>query len=140
MILLTGIDTSTGNKIAISTLAVPYDLTGEIHGQPTANQTIVRRICGRVFTLPANLTGSGIYAGTAPTADVTFTVNKTTAGTTTAIGTITIPAGQQIGTFTMASAVTTAVGDLITVVFQNSTDATVADVVLTLVATTVIAV
>lgn len=140
MILLTGIDTATGASVAISTLAIPYDLKDKILGVPASSQLLLGHICARQITFPVNFAGSKAYAGTAPTADVTFAINRTVGTTVTQIGTLTFTAGSQTGTFTAASAVTTNVGDLITVVFQTGTDSSFADVILTLVGSIAVAV
>lgn len=110
---------------------IPYDFSFAAFGKPAASATVARFVVGRATTLPINLTGSKVSAGTATTAAATFTIYKNGGS----IGTINIAAGASTATFTFASAQNLAVGDVITVVAPGTQDSTLADVAVTLLAT-----
>lgn len=124
------------NPNAIGNLNV-YEIDDFATGVLTASQVIVRRALNRAITLPANLAGSQITAGTAATAAAAFLVQRTPAGSTTpaTIATLTIAAGgTTIGTYSTQAAVTCAVGDTITVVAPATADTTLASVAVNLLA------
>jgi hypothetical protein len=85
---------------------------------------------GILSVIPASLTGSLAYASVAATADATFTVNKVSGGSTTALGTIVMKAS---GTHTFAGAGgSLAVGDILQLVAPATQDTTLADVGITI--------
>jgi len=120
-----------GGTPAAGAVTVPYDVAASIFGQPTASEVAIRFRAPRAYTLIANQTNAQARAGTAATASTVFTIAKNG----TQVGTITFSAGSAVGTFSFASAVTMAVGDVLTVTAPGSADATLADVDFSLVAT-----
>lgn len=78
-------------------------------------------------TLPAGLTTSPTPGcETAPAADVTLTLQQIHAGAATAIGTMTIAAGQTAGSYAFASAVTVPAGDRLRLYAASGVDSTIA--------------
>jgi hypothetical protein len=54
----------------------PYDIGVYFQGQPEAGAALLQLVTSRPFTLPADLTGSQGYAGTAPTAQADLAFRK----------------------------------------------------------------
>lgn len=106
-----------------------YDIAGGTNGAPSASAIIATFDAPRAFTLPAGLTGSRAVAGTAATASTTFTIKKNGSS----IGSIVWGAAATVATFTFASAVSFAAGDVLTVTAPASPDATLANIGFTLV-------
>ena len=106
---------------------VPYEISVYFPGQPDAGATLLQFIAPRAFTLPAGLTGSQGYAGTAPTAEADLEIRKNGAS----IGTITFAASASAASFTFASEVTFAAGDRLAVIAPGSHDASLADISIT---------
>lgn len=125
----------TVGKVLTSTGTVPawtapiYDLALSINGKPSNSATVLAFTAVRAFTLPASFTGSVSKSGVSATASSVFTVNKNG----TSIGTITFAAAGSTGTFAGAGG-TFAVSDLLTIVAPASSDSTLADIGLTIVA------
>ena len=99
--------------------------------QPGA--TLIALCCFDVaVSFPANFSGSKGFCGTNPTATATYTVKKNSGGTVTTIGTVAISTG---GAFTFASTGGTlqsfAAGDVL-LILTPASDATLADVAMTL--------
>jgi hypothetical protein len=105
----------------------PYDIGVYFPGQPEAGAILLQLVASRAFTLPADLTGSQGYAGTAPMAQADLEIQKNGAS----IGTITFAASANTATYTFASAVTFAAGDRLTVIAPGSQDASLADISIT---------
>ena len=105
----------------------PYDIGVYFPGQPEAGATLLQLVASRAFTLPADLTGSQGYAGTAPTAQADLDIQKNGAS----IGTITFAAAASTATFSFASEVAFAAGDRLTVLAPGSQDASLADISIT---------
>jgi hypothetical protein len=105
----------------------PYDIGVYFQGQPEAGATLLQFVASRAFTLPADLTGSQGYAGTAPTAQADLDIQKNGAS----IGTITFAAAANTATFAFASEITFAAGDRLTVLAPGSQDASLADISIT---------
>ena len=105
----------------------PYDIGVYFPGQPEAGATLLQLVASRPFTLPADLTGSQGYAGTAPAAQADLDVLKNGAS----IGTITFTAAASAATFTFAGEVAFAAGDRLTVLAPSSQDASLADLSIT---------
>ena len=97
----------------------PYDIGVYFPGQPEAGAVLLQLVASRPFTLPADLTDSQGYAGTAPTAQADLDVRKNSAS----IGTITFAAAASTATFTFASEVAFAAGDRLTLLAPGSQDA-----------------
>lgn len=96
---------------------------------PSASQLILRYVTAEAWTLPANMTGSGINAGTAPTATATLDVRRNGAS----IGSIAITTGLAYTfTTTGGTAKVFAIGDILDVVAPTLPDTTLAKIALTL--------
>jgi hypothetical protein len=105
----------------------PYDIGVYFPGQPGAGVTLLQLVAPRPFTLPAGLTGSQGYAGTAPTAQADLDIRKNGAS----IGTITFAASGNTATFAFASEVAFAAGDRLTVIAPGTQDASLANISIT---------
>ena len=108
-----------------------YDIGGFSQGKPDASSSLFRLVAPRAFSLPQNLTGSIAKAGTAATASTVFAIKKNG----TQIGTMTFAASGSTASFSFASAVSVAIGDIIDMVAPATQDATLSDISVTLVAT-----
>lgn len=111
---------------------VPYDLAMQFAGKPANAEVMLRLMVVRDIALPANLSGSLGDIGTSATAQTVLIVKDDGV----VIGTITIST-VDIFTFatTSGSAKTVAEGSLLTIENQATTDATAADITVTLEAT-----
>jgi hypothetical protein len=105
----------------------PYDVGVYFPGKPGAGATLLQLVTPRAFTLPAGLTGSQGYAGTAPTAQADLDIRKDAAS----IGTITFAAAASTASFVFASEVAFAAGDRLVVIAPGTQDASLADVSIT---------
>jgi hypothetical protein len=115
----------------LATGSIPYDLLMFFPGVPTASQVMGRIIVPRAITLPASLTGSFGSSIVAATGATTLTLAKNGVS----IGSINFAAGSTTATFTFASAVSFAAGNILTLTNQSPADASLANVSLTLAAT-----
>jgi hypothetical protein len=119
----------TGPSGSASTL--PCDIAWSVFGAVPANDVGLRFRAARTLTI-SNVQANGqARANVAATASTTFTIAKNG----TSVGTIVFAAAGNTGTITIASAVSVAIGDLITVTGPAIADYTLADVDFTLVAT-----
>jgi hypothetical protein len=116
---------------AANTAAAIYDIGGFSQGKPDVSSSLFRLAAPRAFTLPANLAGSIAKAGTAATASTVFIIKKNGSQ----IGTMTFAAGGSTASFSLASQVSVAVGDIIDMVAPATQDATLSDVSVTIAAT-----
>ena len=105
----------------------PYDIGVYFPGQPEGGVILLQLVTSRAFTLPADLTDSQGYAGTAPTAQADLDIQMNG----TSIGTITFAAAATVATFSFASEVAFAAGDRLTLLAPGSQDASLADVSIT---------
>ncbi|MEX3935077.1 hypothetical protein AB4Y32_25350 [Paraburkholderia phymatum] len=108
-----------------------YDIGLSIEGRATAAEQLFNFTVARVFTWPANLAGSLAKSNVAATASATFSITKNG----TAIGSFNFAAGATSATFTFASAVTFALGDVIRIVAPATADATLSDIGVTFLGT-----
>ncbi len=106
-----------------ASVGAPFDIGLYIEGVTTNSENVLRYVFNRAVTLPASLTGSHASANTASTGTVSFAL-KNNGGS---IGTITFTASAT-GTFTFASPVTFAIGDVLTITAPVTADATLADI------------
>jgi hypothetical protein len=105
----------------------PYDIGVYFPGQPAAGATLLQLVAPRAFTLPAGLTGSQGYAGTAPAAQADLDIRKNGAS----IGTVTFAAAASTASFSFASEVAFAAGDRLTIIAPGTQDASLADISIT---------
>lgn len=122
---------STVNTVAealnyVAAKTIPYDIDGFCSGKPATSAHVLAFVATRAFTLPQNLTGSYAKSQTAATAETVLTVYKNASS----IGTMTFAALGTSATFTFASAVSFAAGDVLRVVAPASQDSTLADLAL----------
>lgn len=101
----------------------PNDLHVFVPGPMSNNQLLLRLKATRAFTLPQNLPGSFVTAGTAATGSTTLTLKKNG----TSIGTAVFSASGTTAALTFAADVTFAVGDILTITGPATADATLAD-------------
>jgi len=116
-----GVDVAmTGLQIKTGVLAGrPVDIYGEMQGTPDYDKRW-NYVFTRGCTLPASLTGSRAGVQYQPTGTVSYKIYKNA----TQIGTMNFTAGSVAVTFTFASAVTFAAGDLLRVEALATPDAT----------------
>ena len=107
-----------------------YDIAGSCIGKPSANTDVMRFVAPRAFSLPASLSGSLGSAGTNATSSVTYSIKKNG----TEIGTMQWAGAAAAATFTFASEVSFAVGDVLSVTAPGTVDSTHANFQFTLVA------
>ena len=105
----------------------PYDIGVYFPGQPEAGATLLQLVAPRAFTLPADLTDSQGYAGTAPTAQADLDIQKNGAS----ISTIIFAASANTATFAFASEAAFTAGDRLTVLAPGNQDASLADISIT---------
>lgn len=94
-------------------------------GKPAAGAIIGIYVAQRAFSIPAGATNSLLKSRVAANASAALTLAKSGA----AFGTATFAAAGQSATFAVATAVSVAAGDLITITAPSSQDATLADLV-----------
>jgi hypothetical protein len=117
----TGADSGTGD-VTLTVLGF-YDMHFVIQGI-MANAEVFTTQITRPMTWPASLTGSYASAKTAATASTVFTLKRNG----TSIGTITFAASGTTGTFSFASSVTWAAGDLFEMDGPATADTTLANI------------
>lgn len=124
-------DVSNMTKKLKPELNPPYDLGFEFDTTPTADEVVGKKLVSRNLELPANLVGSVGNAGTNPSAS--FVLSLKDDGVE--IATITISTGG-VFTFATTSGTFKAVdsGSLLTLEAPSTPDASVADVVMTILA------
>jgi hypothetical protein len=113
-----------------------YDIGINVVGTPAASEVLEYYAVPRAFTIPAGATASQAIAQTAATASTVFTIYRIpSGGSKTSIGTITFAAAGKVGTFSVASAVSFAAGDILELDAPATADSTLANIAFTLAAT-----
>lgn len=108
--------------------AKTYDFHAFVSGKPAANATVFLTKAVRAFTLPQSATGSVLFSEAASQAASTFTIYKNGVS----IGTMQFGAAATVGTFTVNSAVSFAVGDVLKVTSPATQDGTLSGVAFSL--------
>lgn len=115
----------TNLKVAIVPVCVMYDTlsSGLVRYYPVVTP----------LTIPANLAGTKVYAGTVPTTNAIFTVGYIRSGVAVTIGTINVVNGGHTGiVLSTQSAVSLVAGDILTITAPSPADATLAYLSITL--------
>lgn len=120
-----------GGFIAGDPVPLGYDIGFAIEAAPLAGEIVARYVTPRAFTLPSGATTSIAKAGVAATGSTVFTMKKNGSS----FGTVTFAASGTSGTFSVASLVSFAAGDIITITAPDPADATCASIGITLVGT-----
>lgn len=132
---LRGVGAPTATDDGVPRSFIRYDLPFACGGKPAAAEVFGPFVSPVAFTLPAGMTGSIATALTAATASAVWTLKQILAGSTTAttVATVTFAAGSRVATFTAASAIVVAIGDILTLTAPSTQDSTLADIGFTIV-------
>lgn len=120
----------TSTATVTSWTGVPYDIGGSCFGAPGASAAVTRFIAPRTMTIAAS-SATTAYCDTPSTGAVTLSIKKNGSQ----VGTVSFAAGANTGTVSIASPVTLAVGDRLTIVAPATPDATFGDFEISLAAT-----
>jgi len=104
--------------------ALPYLLSFDAPGAPTANMIVFHHVFTQAVTFVASLTDSYVKAGTAATAQTDFDLKKNGSS----IGTVRFAAAGTTATYVSISASSWAAGDILTLIAPATPDATIEDI------------
>lgn len=120
---------STGPTGVTGPTGTAYDVAVWVEGIPASNEKVFTIVAVRAFTLPINLTGSQAKSGVASTNNVSFTIQKNAVN----IGTVVFNVSTT-GSFVFGSATSFAVGDQLQILAPSTSDPTLADIAIGLLA------
>lgn len=109
----------TSAKLAPGALSgiVPYDIAFYRSGRIAGGTVLLRMMASRSITIPTS--GHRVTCGVAPTANWQADIQKNGVS----VGTISIPLGQTTGNVSIANQISVSEGDILTVVAQAASDA-----------------
>lgn len=103
-------------EVASRLTAQPYDLAAYVSGGVTGGSVFFRMVAPRAFVISQS--GHRLSCRTAPTAAWSASLRQNGVE----VGTLSIPAGQTVGTVSLAASVSVAEGDVLEIQAQSGTD------------------